>query len=70
MVTVDVNPTPPSYGKIVHRAPVPGQHEAHHAGFTDDRRYLWAGGLDTTTRAAERLGLSRLSRQQMLRRRT
>jgi selenium-binding protein 1 len=46
MVTVDANPKSPSYGKIVHRAPVPGQHEAHHAGFTDDRRFLWAGGLD------------------------
>src|SRR5258706_10852353 len=48
MVTVDVNPASGSYGKIVHRAPVPGQHEAHHAGFTDDRRFLWAGGLDTS----------------------
>jgi selenium-binding protein 1 len=25
---------------------VGGRGEAHHAGFTDDRRYLWAGGLD------------------------
>src|SRR3990172_738740 len=25
---------------------VGGRHEAHHAGFTDDRRQLWAGGLD------------------------
>src|SRR6266536_1351378 len=48
MVTVDANPKSASYGKIVHRAPVPGQHEAHHAGFTDDRRFLWAGGLDTS----------------------
>ena len=48
IVTVDVNPASGSYGKIVHRAPVPGQHEAHHAGFTDDRRFLWAGGLDTS----------------------
>ncbi|MGZ3460467.1 MAG: selenium-binding protein SBP56-related protein [Archangium sp.] len=48
MVTVDANPKSPSYGKIVQRAPVPGQHEAHHAGFTDDRRFLWAGGLDTS----------------------
>ena len=48
MVTVDVNPASARYGKIVHRAPVPGQHEAHHAGFTDDRRFLWAGGLDTS----------------------
>jgi methanethiol oxidase len=48
IVTVDANPASPSYGKIVHRAPVRGQHEAHHAGFTDDRRFLWAGGLDTS----------------------
>ena len=48
IVTVDVNPGSSRYGRIVHRAPVPGQHEAHHAGFTDDRRFLWAGGLDTS----------------------
>ena len=48
MVTVDANPKSATYGKIVHRAPVTGQHEAHHAGFTDDRRFLWAGGLDTS----------------------
>ena len=27
-------------------ASVGGRHEAHHGGFTDDRRYLWMGGLD------------------------
>lgn len=48
IVTVDANPKSPGYGKIIHRAPVPGRHEAHHAGFTDDRRSLWAGGLDTS----------------------
>jgi methanethiol oxidase len=48
LVTVDVNPKSARYGQIVHRAAVPGQHEAHHAGFTDDRRFLWAGGLDTS----------------------
>jgi selenium-binding protein 1 len=48
LVTVDVNPKSANYGKIIHRAPVPGQHEAHHAGFTDDRRHIWAGGLDTS----------------------
>ncbi|MCZ7625481.1 MAG: selenium-binding protein [Candidatus Methylomirabilota bacterium] len=46
LVTVDVNPKSKRYGQIIHRAPVPGRHEAHHAGFTDDRRHLWAGGLD------------------------
>lgn len=48
LVTIDANPKSAAYGRIIHRAPVPGQHEAHHAGFTDDRRYLWAGGLDTS----------------------
>ena len=48
MVTVDANPKSAGYGKIIHRSPVPGRHEAHHAGFTDDRRFLWAGGLDTS----------------------
>jgi selenium-binding protein 1 len=48
LVTVDVRPTSSTYGKVVHTASVGGRHEAHHAGFTDDRRYLWAGGLDTS----------------------
>src|SRR5205814_8304411 len=48
LVTVDANPKSAKYGQIVSRVPVPGQHEAHHAGFTDDRRFLWAGGLDTS----------------------
>jgi methanethiol oxidase len=48
LVTLDVQPTSPTYGKVVHSASVGGRHEAHHAGFTDDRRYLWAGGLDTS----------------------
>ncbi len=48
LVTIDANPQSQTYGHIIHRTPVPGQHEAHHAGFTDDRRYLWAGGLDTS----------------------
>lgn len=48
IITVDVNPKSADYGKIIHRSPVPGRNEAHHAGFTDDRRFLWAGGLDTS----------------------
>ena len=47
LVTVDVNPKSPGYGKIVNTLSVGGRNEAHHSGFTDDRRYLWAGGLDT-----------------------
>lgn len=48
LVTVDVRPGSKTYGKVVHTLSVGGRHEAHHAGFTDDRRYLWAGGLDTS----------------------
>ncbi len=48
LVTIDANPKSAAYGQIIHRVAVPGQHEAHHAGFTDDRRHLWAGGLDTS----------------------
>ncbi|KAA3624313.1 MAG: selenium-binding protein, partial [Proteobacteria bacterium] len=47
LVTIDVNPDSPDYGTIVHSLSVGGRNEAHHSGFTDDRRYLWAGGLDT-----------------------
>jgi selenium-binding protein 1 len=48
LVTVDVNPGSPNYGKVVHSLSVGGRNEAHHSGFTDDRHYLWAGGLDTS----------------------
>ncbi|WP_335342845.1 selenium-binding protein SBP56-related protein [Sedimenticola sp.] len=47
LVTVDVNPKSPNYGKVVASLSVGGRNEAHHSGFTDDRKYLWAGGLDT-----------------------
>ncbi len=47
LVTVDVNPQSKDYGKVVHTLSVGGRNEAHHSGFTDDRKYLWAGGLDT-----------------------
>ncbi len=48
LVTVDARPDSTTYGKVIHTVSVGGQHEAHHAGFTDDRRYLWASGLDTS----------------------
>jgi selenium-binding protein 1 len=48
LVTVDVNPASPNYGKVVQSLSVGGRNEAHHSGFTDDRHYLWAGGLDTS----------------------
>jgi len=48
LVTIDVDPGSPDYGKVVHSLSLGGRNEAHHAGLTDDRRYLWAGGLDTS----------------------
>ena len=47
LVTIDVDPESASYGKVVHQLSVGGRNEAHHSGLTDDRHYLWAGGLDT-----------------------
>ncbi|MCX7893530.1 MAG: selenium-binding family protein [Burkholderiales bacterium] len=46
LVTVGANPKAKDYGKVVHTLSVGGRGEAHHMGFTDDRRYLWAGRLD------------------------
>ena len=48
LVTVSVNPAAKTYGKIINSISVGGRNEAHHSGFTDDRQYLWAGGLDTS----------------------
>ncbi len=48
LVTIDVRPGSSTYGKVVHTISVGGRHEAHHAGLTDDRRFLWASGLDTS----------------------
>ena len=46
VVTVGANPARDDYGKVVHSVSVGGRHEAHHGGFSDDRRHLWVGGLD------------------------
>jgi len=46
LVTLDVNPSSPKYGKVIHKVSVGSRGEAHHMGLTDDRRFLWAGGLD------------------------
>lgn len=48
LVTVDVRPKSKTYGKVIHQVSVGGRHEAHHGGFTDDRRQLWVSGLDTS----------------------
>ena len=47
LVTVDVNPSSLSFSKVINSVSVGGRNEAHHSGFTDDRQYLWASGLDT-----------------------
>jgi selenium-binding protein 1 len=46
LVTIDVKPGSPRYGKVIETLSVGRRGEAHHMGFTEDRRYLWAGGLD------------------------
>jgi selenium-binding protein 1 len=48
LVTVDVKPGSPTYGKVINSYSVEGRNEAHHGGFTDDRRQLWLAGLDTS----------------------
>lgn len=48
LVTVSVNPKSKTYGKVINSLSVGGRNEAHHTGFTDDRRELWAGGLDSS----------------------
>ena len=46
LVTLDVNPASKHYGKVIAQVSVGRRGEAHHVGFTDDRRFLWAGGLE------------------------
>src|SRR4029077_6191831 len=41
LVTIDANPSSARYGKVIHKVSVGGRGEAHHMGFTDDRRFLW-----------------------------
>jgi len=48
LVTVDVNPKSKTFGKVIASLSVGGRNEAHHVGLSDDRRYLWGGGLDTS----------------------
>jgi selenium-binding protein 1 len=48
LVVVDVKPGSSTYGKVIHQHSVGGRHEAHHGGFTDDRRKLWLAGLETS----------------------
>jgi methanethiol oxidase len=46
LVTIDVEPGSKTFGQVIHKISVSGRGEAHHMGFTDDRKHLWAGRLD------------------------
>jgi methanethiol oxidase len=46
LVTIDVRPKSKTFGKVLNSISVGGRGEAHHMGFTDDRKHLWAGRLD------------------------
>jgi selenium-binding protein 1 len=48
LVVVDVKPGSPTYGKVIDSQSVGGRNEAHHGGFTDDRRQLWLAGLESS----------------------
>jgi len=48
LVTVDAKPGSPTYGKVINTTSVEGRNEAHHGGFTDDRRQLWLAGLENS----------------------
>lgn len=46
LVTVDNRKGSPTFGKVIDVDSVGGRGEAHHGGFTDDRRFFWAADLD------------------------
>lgn len=48
VVTIDVRRSSATFGQVIDVDSVGGRHEAHHGGFTDDRRQLWVAGLDTS----------------------
>jgi selenium-binding protein 1 len=48
LVTIDLRPASDTYGEVLNSLSVGGRGEAHHSGLTDDRRFLWASGLDTS----------------------
>jgi selenium-binding protein 1 len=45
VVTVDVRKNSHTFGKVIDVDSVGGRGEAHHGGFTDDRRHFWVAGL-------------------------
>jgi selenium-binding protein 1 len=48
LVVIDVKPGSAQYGKVIYSYSVGGRHEAHHGGFTDDRRQLWLSGMESS----------------------
>src|SRR5947199_1864565 len=48
LVVLDVKPGSANYGKVIYRHSVGSRNEAHHGGFTDDRRQLWLSGLESS----------------------
>jgi selenium-binding protein 1 len=48
LVVIDVKPGSVHYGKVIYSYSVGGRHEAHHGGFTDDRRQLWLSGMESS----------------------
>lgn len=48
VVTVDTRSGSPTFGKVIDVDSVGGRHEAHHGGLTDDRRFYWVAGLDSS----------------------
>ena len=47
LVTVDLRPGSETRGQVISSLSVGGRNEAHHGGFSADRRFFWTGGLDT-----------------------
>jgi selenium-binding protein 1 len=47
-VTIDVRDGSTTFGQVIDTDSVGSRNEAHHGGFTDDRRQFWATGLDTS----------------------
>ena len=48
LVVVDAKPGSRTYGEVIRSESVGGRNEAHHGGFTDDRRQLWLCGLESS----------------------
>jgi hypothetical protein len=46
LATIDVNPASGQYGKVIHKVSAKSRGEAHHMGFTDDRRFIYTSCAD------------------------